>query len=217
MTKRRRSDFKDYDPEPVAANGLLNRRVFLEVHRSCRRRWGIGGRGRAVDRPAMVEAARGAVRSLYPAVAFRRQGGSRHSHAAEPGHSRHWYGAHAAASAGWNDHADGLHFERHHYGVPDIDPDQHRLVIHGMVKRPLIFTLEALSRYPMAFAHRLRRMRRQQPALNTTQAQPLDVPAIHGLLSCANGPACRCRCCSTKPASSRGATGCSPKAPTPPR
>ena len=43
----------------------------------------------------------------------------------------------------------GLHFERSHSGIPDIDPDQHRLVIHGLVKRPLVFTVEALSRYPM--------------------------------------------------------------------
>src|SRR4051812_28935576 len=28
---------------------------------------------------------------------------------------------------------NGLHFERHHNGVPDIDPDAHRLLIHGMV------------------------------------------------------------------------------------
>ena len=44
---------------------------------------------------------------------------------------------------------NGLHFERSHSGVPDIDPDQHRLLIHGLVKRPLVFTLEALLRYPM--------------------------------------------------------------------
>jgi sulfane dehydrogenase subunit SoxC len=43
----------------------------------------------------------------------------------------------------------GLHFERSHSGVPDIDPDQHRLLIHGMVKRPLIFTIDDLLRYPM--------------------------------------------------------------------
>jgi sulfane dehydrogenase subunit SoxC len=43
----------------------------------------------------------------------------------------------------------GLHFERHHNGVPDIDPDTHRLLIHGMVKRPLIFSVHALMRYPM--------------------------------------------------------------------
>ena len=43
----------------------------------------------------------------------------------------------------------GLHFERHHNGVPDIDPAQHRLVIHGMVKQPLMFTVNDLLRYPM--------------------------------------------------------------------
>jgi len=44
---------------------------------------------------------------------------------------------------------NGLHFERHHNGVPDIDPARHELVIHGMVKRPLSFTTDALMRYPM--------------------------------------------------------------------
>jgi hypothetical protein len=32
---------------------------------------------------------------------------------------------------------NGLFFERHHAGRPDIDPDQHRLMIHGLVERPL--------------------------------------------------------------------------------
>jgi sulfane dehydrogenase subunit SoxC len=43
----------------------------------------------------------------------------------------------------------GLHLERHHSGVPQIDPDRHRLVIHGLVARPLAFGPEALTRYPM--------------------------------------------------------------------
>ncbi|CAA2140550.1 sulfite dehydrogenase [Hyphomicrobium sp. ghe19] len=43
----------------------------------------------------------------------------------------------------------GLHFERHHDGVPDIDPALHRLVIHGLVQRPLEFTVASLLRYPM--------------------------------------------------------------------
>jgi DMSO/TMAO reductase YedYZ molybdopterin-dependent catalytic subunit len=34
-------------------------------------------------------------------------------------------------------------------GTPDIDPDKHRLVIHGPVKQSLVFTVDALSRYPM--------------------------------------------------------------------
>ena len=43
----------------------------------------------------------------------------------------------------------GLHFVRLHSGVPDIDPDKHRLLIHGLVDRPLIFTLDMLAKYPM--------------------------------------------------------------------
>ena len=43
----------------------------------------------------------------------------------------------------------GLHFERHHSGVPDIDPAQHKLDIHGLVKRALAFTPAALARYPL--------------------------------------------------------------------
>ena len=41
-----------------------------------------------------------------------------------------------------------MHFERSHSGIPDINPETHRLLIHGLVKRPLVFTLESLSRYP---------------------------------------------------------------------
>ena len=41
-----------------------------------------------------------------------------------------------------------LHFERHHAGVPKIDPTQHRLLIHGMVDHPLILTMEEIHRLP---------------------------------------------------------------------
>jgi len=43
---------------------------------------------------------------------------------------------------------NGLIFERHHGGTPDIDPRTHRLAIHGLVKQPLVFTMEDLARYP---------------------------------------------------------------------
>ncbi|MGI9259381.1 MAG: sulfite dehydrogenase [Gammaproteobacteria bacterium] len=43
----------------------------------------------------------------------------------------------------------GLHFVVAHTGTPDINPDEHRLLIHGLVDRPLVFTLDALMRYPM--------------------------------------------------------------------
>ncbi len=42
----------------------------------------------------------------------------------------------------------GLCFERHHGGVPEIDPAQHRLIVHGMVDRPLIFTMDDIVRFP---------------------------------------------------------------------
>src|SRR5688500_15272170 len=41
-----------------------------------------------------------------------------------------------------------LHFERHHGGVPTIDPKKYSLLIHGMVERPLVFTLDDLKRFP---------------------------------------------------------------------
>jgi sulfane dehydrogenase subunit SoxC len=44
---------------------------------------------------------------------------------------------------------NGLHFERHHNGVPDIEPSDHRLLIHGLVERPLVFRVDDLLRYPM--------------------------------------------------------------------
>ena len=41
-----------------------------------------------------------------------------------------------------------LHFERHHSGVPVIDPATHTLTIHGLVDRPLVFTVDELRRMP---------------------------------------------------------------------
>jgi sulfane dehydrogenase subunit SoxC len=41
-----------------------------------------------------------------------------------------------------------LHFERHHAGVPAIDPQHYALLIHGMVERPMLFTLNDLKRFP---------------------------------------------------------------------
>jgi sulfane dehydrogenase subunit SoxC len=41
-----------------------------------------------------------------------------------------------------------LHFERHHGGVPEIDPNTYSLLIHGMVERPMVFSLADLKRFP---------------------------------------------------------------------
>ena len=41
-----------------------------------------------------------------------------------------------------------LHFERHHAGVPAIDPERYSLLVHGLVERPRVFTLADLKRFP---------------------------------------------------------------------
>ncbi|MDO6415590.1 sulfite dehydrogenase [Sphingomonas sp. BIUV-7] len=43
---------------------------------------------------------------------------------------------------------NGLHFERHHNGIPDVAPATHELLIHGLVRQPLLFRYEDLLRYP---------------------------------------------------------------------
>ena len=42
----------------------------------------------------------------------------------------------------------GLHYERHHGGIPTIDPTKHRLIIHGLVDRPIKYSLADLRRFP---------------------------------------------------------------------
>lgn len=42
----------------------------------------------------------------------------------------------------------GLHFERYHGGVPEVNPDDHRIMINGMVDRPLLLTMDELMSFP---------------------------------------------------------------------
>lgn len=44
--------------------------------------------------------------------------------------------------------ASGLHFERHHGGIPTIDPAKHMLFVHGMVDTPKKFSVADLKRFP---------------------------------------------------------------------
>ena len=41
-----------------------------------------------------------------------------------------------------------LHFERHHAGVAMIDPARYKLMVHGLVDKPLVFTLDELKSFP---------------------------------------------------------------------
>jgi len=78
----------------------------------------------------------------------------------------------------------GLHFERHHSGVPDIDPEQHRLLVHGMVKRPLIFTMDSLMRYPMRSRIHFMECSGNSQLMYGATPPALRAGELHGLISC---------------------------------
>ena len=44
--------------------------------------------------------------------------------------------------------ASGLHFERHHGGIPVIDPSRHFLFVHGMVNNAKKYSMADLKRFP---------------------------------------------------------------------
>ena len=78
---------------------------------------------------------------------------------------------------------NGLCFERHHGGIAEIDPADHRLVIHGLVERPLILSLEDLKRYP-----RVNRIHFMECAANSGMewrgAQLNGCQFTHGMVHC---------------------------------
>jgi sulfane dehydrogenase subunit SoxC len=80
---------------------------------------------------------------------------------------------------------NGLHFERHHSGIPDINPDAHRLLIHGLVKRQLIFTLENLARYPMESRIAFIECGGNGQLLYQREPAQVGVQQIQGQVSCA--------------------------------
>lgn len=136
----------DTDEQPAAGNGLLDRRVFL-------RAGFLGGTALMTASASAVE--RDAWMKLPGAGMSESGAASPHeSHVvrAPIGSQRGTTGSGASRSP--LQFLDGiitpsrLHFERHHSGIPDIDPAQHRLTIHGLVERPLSFDVDALARYP---------------------------------------------------------------------
>ena len=78
---------------------------------------------------------------------------------------------------------NGLVFERHHAGIPDINPDLHRLVIHGMVDRPMIFSMEDIVRFPSESRVYFLECSGNSAA-ELKKATGKTVQEIHGLLSC---------------------------------
>ena len=80
---------------------------------------------------------------------------------------------------------NGVFFTIVHGGVPAIDPNAHQLVIHGLVKRPLAFSRDALLRYPLTSRICFIECGGNSAPLFSPQPVQADVQALHGLVSCA--------------------------------
>ena len=78
----------------------------------------------------------------------------------------------------------GLHFERHHNGVPQIEPQQHRLLIHGLVHRPLVFSVTDLLRYPMQSRYCFIECGGNSNAGWRSEPIQTQVGYFHGMVSC---------------------------------
>lgn len=78
---------------------------------------------------------------------------------------------------------NGLHFCRHHSGVAEVDPADHRLIIHGLVERDLMFTMKDILRMPS-----VSRIHFLECAANGGMewrgAQLEAVQFTHGMISC---------------------------------
>jgi sulfane dehydrogenase subunit SoxC len=178
----------DHSIEPVAGNGLLDRRALLGRGVMLAGAMGAGAVGAttgAAAEPLKDEAWSLEFGSTLPAVQtpsrFEKdvvrtlsnpKGEFRNSHARTPHHL-------LSGTVTPN----SLHFSINHCGVPDIDPAQHKLVIHGKVRQPLEFTLESLSRYPLVTRMAFVECAGNSAPMFSNEPMQVTAQAIHGLVS----------------------------------
>ena len=77
---------------------------------------------------------------------------------------------------------NGLFYERHHAGVPEINPEEHRLMIHGLIETALIFTMDEIRQFPA-----VSRVHFMECSGNPSFLPPWGKTAaeVSGLVSCA--------------------------------
>jgi sulfane dehydrogenase subunit SoxC len=78
---------------------------------------------------------------------------------------------------------NGLFYERNHNGVPAINPDHHGILIHGLVERPLLFSMDDLMKFPSISRIYFLECSGNSSSEFTTPAA--DIRWSHGLLACA--------------------------------
>lgn len=79
---------------------------------------------------------------------------------------------------------NGLFYERHHNGVPDINPDDHKLVVHGMVAKPLVLNMSDIVKYPSVSKFYFMECS-GNGLTDWLTPKSKTVQQTHGLLSCA--------------------------------
>jgi sulfane dehydrogenase subunit SoxC len=79
---------------------------------------------------------------------------------------------------------NGVHFERDHGGVPTINPAEHRLMIHGLVKKPLLLTMDDIKRFPSVSRIHFIECGANS-AIEWGAAVGETVQFTHGMISCA--------------------------------
>ena len=175
--------------EPIAGNGLLDRRIFLKQGIALLGASGIAAMSSTASAanppqtPPWMQSP-GAPFSGYGSPATYESKVTRVRIRSKPGTTG------SGASNTPLDALDGmitpngLHYERHHSGVPDIDPDKHRLLIHGLVKRPLIFTVEALLRYPMVSTIYFLECSGNSLGMFRPSPAAFNCGQLHGMVSC---------------------------------
>jgi len=176
--------------EQVAGNGLLHRRIFLMQSLGFVSAAGLitppsstAASAAPPDVPAWMRAP-GAGMSGYGAPAKYEDAVQRTGVASQPGTTGSGASRTPLERLAGIITPSGLHFERHHSGVPDIDPRAHRLLVHGLVKRPLVFTMDSLLRYPMVSRIQfIECSGNSRPNLSPTPPTT-SCGAIHGLVSC---------------------------------
>lgn len=173
--------------DQVAGNGLLHRRLFLTGGAAA-----LGG-GLLVARPAAALDPQSFPATMRapgePASAY----GSPSPHAADVARfARPGTGAVPMANVSFTPverlegiiTPSGLHFERHHSGIPQIDPDQHRVLVHGLVRRPLEFSIDALHRYPLVSRVHFIECSGNSGGMSAPTPQQAPAGRMHGLVSC---------------------------------
>lgn len=78
---------------------------------------------------------------------------------------------------------NGLHFEVNHHGIPDIDPDRHELIIHGMVRQPIKLNVAALANYATETHNYFLECSGNSGRLWADKPTPANLDITHGLLS----------------------------------